>query len=108
MKKSQALEFPFLIRPDRYSARNNVKPVNFFCVAPQAKSVSLVGKFNGWDVLSNPMQRQSDGSWTARVELHHGHHEYLFLVDGEPMLDPHANGIARTENGERVSLIAVS
>lgn len=108
MNESQTIEFPFLVRPDRYSARNNVKPVNFYCVAPQAKNVSLVGKFNGWDVLSNPMQCQPDGSWTARVELPHGHHEYLFLVDGQPMLDPHAHGIARTENSERVSVVAVS
>lgn len=101
-------EFSFSIRPDRYSAKNNVKPVNFYCLAPQAQSVSLVGKFNGWDVQSNPMQRQFDGSWTLQIKLPHGHHQYLFLVDGERMLDPHAYGIARNESGERVSLIAVS
>lgn len=101
-------EFPFLIRKNRYSAKLNLKPVNFFCVAPNARCVSLAGDFNGWNPLANPMQRQPGGSWTAQIELHHGHHQYLFLVDGEPMLDPHAQGIARNERNERVSLMAVS
>ena len=44
----------------------------------------------------------------ASLELHHGHHQYLFVVDGEPMLDPSADGIARNDRNEPVSLIAVS
>lgn len=101
-------EYPFRVGANRYSAKNNVKPVNFYCVAPQAKAVSLVGDFNCWRPWDNPMQRQPDGLWTAQVQLHHGYRQYLFLVDGEPTLDPHANGIGRNERGERVSLIAVS
>ncbi len=102
-------EIPFSVRPNRYSAKNNVKPVSFYCHAPQAKAVCLIGDFNNWEpVLAAPMERQPDGAWTAQVELHHGHHQYVFLVDGEPVLDPHANGIARNEKGGRVSLIAVS
>ncbi len=93
---------------DRYSARNMAKPVNFYCSAPTAQSVCLVGDFNGWNSLANPMRRQADGSWFARVELTHGHHRYCFLVDGEPALDPRGNGITRNERNERVSLIAVS
>ena len=101
-------EFPFLIRPNRYSAKNNLKPVNFYCVAPQANAVCLVGDFNGWRPWENPMKRQPDGSWATQVQLHHGYHQYLFLVDGEPMLDPKAHGFARNEMYEQVSLIAVS
>jgi hypothetical protein len=48
------------------------------------------------------------GWWLAKVQLCHGHHQYRFLVDGKPMLDPHATGIARDERGEQVSLLAVS
>ena len=44
----------------------------------------------------------------ASIELPHGHHHYLFLVDGEPQLDPSASGIAHNERNEPVSLIAVS
>ena len=54
------------------------------------------------------MKRQPDGAWLLEVPLHHGHHQYIFVVDGRPVLDPKANGIARDRKGERVSLLAVS
>ena|SRR5579859_6300041 len=81
-------------------------PVNFFCAAPDAQQVELVGDFNHWHPL--PMRRTLDGWWLATVEMSHGHHQYRFLVDGRPTLDPRAAGITRDEQGERVSLIAVS
>src|SRR5437667_2451062 len=93
---------------NRYSARNMAKPINFFCVAPEAQSVSVVGDFNDWRSHTHPMQRQADGSWHLQVPLYHCHHPYHFLVDGKPALDPRAMGIARNEKNERVSLIAVS
>jgi len=91
-----------------YSARNMVKPVHFFCRAPQARVVCLVGDFNGWNPAAHPMQHQVDGSWFLEVPLTHGHHQYLFLVDGAPRLDPNASGVTRNDRNERVSLIAVS
>jgi 1,4-alpha-glucan branching enzyme len=101
-------DFPFTVGSNYYSAKKNVKPVNFYCIAPNAKTVCLAGDFNGWNPSANPMKRDPIGSWTACVELHHGHHQYLFFVDGEPMLDSNAYGIARNERNERVSLVAVS
>src|SRR5258708_9209804 len=73
---------------DRYGARNMAKPVNFYCSAPTAQSVHLVGDFNGWNPLAHPMHRQLDGCWFLQVLLTHGHHRYPFLVDAEPLLDP--------------------
>ena len=95
-------------RGPNYSAKKMSKPINFFCVAPGAKAVLLVGDFNEWGSESHPMTRQPDGSWHIQVPLHHGHHHYLFMVDGHPTLDPRAQGIARNQRNERVSLIAVS
>jgi 1,4-alpha-glucan branching enzyme len=92
----------------RYSARNMAKPINFFCVAPEAASVQLVGDFNDWQPAAHSLVRQPDGSWHIIVPVHHGHHRYVFLVDGKPTLDPRATGVARNEKNERVSLIAVS
>ena len=91
-----------------YSAKKMAKPVNFYCAAPRAKSVNLVGDFNEWDVTSHPMERRVDGWWFLQVRLTHGHHQYRFLVDGRPMLDSHAAGVARNERNEEVSLVAVS
>ena len=94
--------------PDRYSARKMTKPVNFVCVAPEARQVYLLGDFNNWNPTAHPMNRQPDGAWLLQVQLNHGHHHYRFLVDGKPTLDPRAQGIARDQKGEKVSLIAVS
>ena len=91
-----------------YSTREMTKPVNFYCAAPGAKSVTLAGDFNDWDPASLPMERRVDRWWFLQVPLTHGHHQYRFLVDGRPMLDPGATGVARNERDEEVSLIAVS
>jgi len=101
-------EIELMPPPDRYSAKRTQHHVDFFCNAPKAASVSLVGDFNGWNPTATPMQRMPDGRWLAGLELHHGHHRYLFLVDGVAKLDPNATGIVRNERNERVSLIAVS
>jgi 1,4-alpha-glucan branching enzyme len=89
--------------PERVARR-----VNFIFSAPQAQGVSLVGDFNGWSPEATPMKRMPDGAWMITLELRHGHHRYLFLADGQPHLDPRAQGIARNEKNERVSLVAVS
>ena len=91
-----------------YSAKNMTKPVNFYCAAPGAKFVNLVGDFNDWDPAAHPMERRVDGWWFLQVLLTHGHHQYRFLVDGKSMLDPRAAGITHNERDEEVSLVAVS
>ena len=93
---------------NRYSAHNMAKPVNFYCRAVGARSVRLVGDFNGWDPAANPMRRRPDGTWFVQVPLHHGHHRYLFMVDGVPQLDPKATGVTRDSGTGPFSIIAVS
>jgi 1,4-alpha-glucan branching enzyme len=96
------------INRNPYSAHSNVKARNFVCTAPQAKYVSVVGDFNQWNPRAHPMQQGSDGAWMGRIELRHGHHRYAFHVDGQLTLDPMAMGVTRDDQGQRVSLIAVS
>src|SRR6266566_8748990 len=91
-----------------YSAKNMAKPVNFYYAKPDARSVNLVGDFNDWNPNSLPMQLRVDGWWFIQVPLTHGHHHYLFVVDGTPTLDPHATGVTRNHRYEEVSLMAVS
>ena len=89
-----------------YSARNSLKPTNFYCAAPGAKSVQIAGDFNHWHPV--PMHQQVDGWWFVQMLLPHGHHQYHFLVDGQPTLDPQASGTARNDDNQPVSLVAVS
>jgi 1,4-alpha-glucan branching enzyme len=97
-----------LRRPRGYSAKRTVKPVNFLCYAPEAKHVALIGDFNDWHPNSSPMKRQPDGGWHVQVGLSHGPHQYLFLIDGHPTLDPRAQGAVRNRKNEKVSLITIS
>ncbi len=93
---------------NRYSAKQFALATNFLCVAPDAKAVSVVGSFNDWDPEAHPMKRSPDGGWHAQVPLSHGHHHYMFLVDGKMTMDPRAQGVVRNEKNEKVSLIAIS
>lgn len=96
------------VLPRYCSARRNRHHVSFFYQAPGARHVSLVGDFNEWNPTANPMGPSPDGGWTVSLELTHGYHQYLFLVDGRPVLDPNAAGKACRDRDELVSLIAVS
>jgi 1,4-alpha-glucan branching enzyme len=86
----------------------NLRAMNFICNAPAATAVCLVGDFNEWNPAAHPMKQMPDGGWLLTVELKHGHHRYAFLIDGVLTLDPRAQGITRSDKGERVSLIPVS
>jgi 1,4-alpha-glucan branching enzyme len=93
--------------PEHYSAKLLPKPVNFVCVAPLARRVTLVGDFNDWQPDAFPMKRQPDGNWHLQIPLGYGAHHYQFLVDGKPVLDPTAQRVARNESDEKVSLVEV-
>jgi 1,4-alpha-glucan branching enzyme len=87
-----------------HSTMRSARRVNFYCHAPRAKSVQLSGDFNHWNRL--PMKQRDDGWWFVQVLLAPGHHQYRFLVDGQPVLDPHAMGRARNQMNEEVSVVA--
>src|SRR5439155_5592243 len=80
----------------RYGAGKVAKSVTFYCAAPNANSVRLVGDFNRWNPASHPMRRRVDGWWFIEVQLTHGHHRYRFLVDTKPVLDPRARVLPAT------------
>lgn len=65
--------------------------VRFELVAPEARSVSLVGDFNGWDPTRLPMRDATgEGAWRIAIRLKRGTvYTYNFLMDGrEWVADP--------------------
>ena len=58
--------------------------------------VSVVGNFNGWDALADPMHPQEDGSFTGKLHLIPGTYEYKYVINGE-------NWIADPASGEYIS-----
>jgi len=101
-------ESPTCDTVSRYSAKRNLHHADFFCHAPEAKQVSIVGDFNNWNPNVTPMIRQPDGRWMASLELTHGYHQYAFLVDGKRVLDPNAAGRTPDSQNQPVSLVAIS
>jgi 1,4-alpha-glucan branching enzyme len=69
-------------------SRPKTKNIRFNFYAPEARAVSMVGDFNGWEVNSFPMKRDSKGSWKAGVSLQPGRYEYRFWVDFAWQDDP--------------------
>jgi 1,4-alpha-glucan branching enzyme len=51
--------------------------------AKDAKSVSVVGDFNNWNIHANPMKRLRNGEYTTRLELEPGReYQFRYLIDG--------------------------
>ena len=60
----------------------------FFCSAPEANSVQLVGDFTHWQSKPINLVKQADGVWKTSVALAAGTYHYRFLVDGTWCDDP--------------------
>lgn len=86
-----------------------VQQVRFQLDAPQARRVSLVGDFNGWDPSRVPMVRLTPGGpWAVKVSLPPGRHVYAFVVDGGVTPDPGAARAVEDDFGTPSSVLVVS
>jgi len=82
--------------------------VKFVLIAPQAKRVTLVGDFNGWNQNANAAVRGADGSWTTFVPLTPGRHVYSFVIDGKHFVTDPAAPIAPDDGfGQQNSVVLV-
>ena len=94
---------------NRYGARNTTKPVNFYCSAPTAAFVVLVGDFNNWDLTLRILcDDRLMGLGSSRCNLLTAITSIYSSWTVNQSLDPRGTGIARNDLNERVSLIAVS
>ncbi|MHC4673784.1 MAG: isoamylase early set domain-containing protein [Planctomycetota bacterium] len=66
---------------------------------PSARSVFLVGDFNGWNQTDLPMKRHTNGDWILRLALSDGVYQFRYLVDGQWYTDYVAFGIERCPFG---------
>jgi hypothetical protein len=92
----------------RAAATADTVYVRFELVAPEARSVSVAGSFNGWRVGAMPLTRVADGLWAATVALPLGEHRYEFVIDGTRWVpDPTAHAQVDDGFGGRNSVIVV-
>lgn len=91
------------------AAVDTVKLVQFMLVAPDARTVSVVGDFNDWDPAATPLREAADaGVWTITVPLAAGRHQYVFMVDGNRWTpDPAAPLAVEDDFGMPNSVITV-
>lgn len=63
--------------------------VTFSLTRAGAKSVAVVGDFNGWSVSAHPLARGGSGNvWRAVVTLPPGEYVFMFVVDGTEWVIP--------------------
>ncbi len=62
--------------------------VTFTLRAPKARSVSVLGSFNGWDARRGAMRRSSSGRWRLSIRLKPGRYVYTFVVDNRTVSSP--------------------
>lgn len=72
------------IRPDapKIPALPRAKAVSFQLTAPEAKTVTVAGEFNKWDMYANPLRRDRQGVWKTTLRLQPGTYQYKFVIDG--------------------------
>ena len=86
-----ALAAALLMRPQQTAApqvavaapTEQPKVIQLVLIAPDAKSVAVVGDFNDWsDSATRLVRQQGDGVWWVTLELAPGRYRYAFVVDG--------------------------
>ena len=80
----------------------------FTYIDSNAKSVAVVGSFNGWDSTKNMLTRSADGVWSTSIMLAPGRYEYQLMVDGKLIADPGAQQTAESEFGAANSVLIVT
>ncbi|HTJ24214.1 MAG TPA: isoamylase early set domain-containing protein [Gemmatimonadaceae bacterium] len=88
---------------------DTVQLVRFVFADSSARSVSLVGDFNGWARERTPLHATARaGVWSVSVPLTTGRHEYAFIVNGERWVaDPLSPG-NRDEFGTESSVLLLA
>ena len=75
----------------------------------EARSVSVAGDFNEWQVDASKMTRGADGIWRIRLELPPGRYQYVFVIDDDRwMADPRASTVVDSGFSGTNSVLDVS
>ena len=101
---------PVVKTPSR-KAPKKAKPKTSLVVmqisAPSAQRVSVVGTFNDWGSDANLLAPKKSGEWSGKLTLAPGRYEYLFLVDGNWVLDSAARETVPNTFGGLNSILTV-
>ena len=100
-----AVAEPTLARSVGAASENATVRVQFVLVAPNAKSVAVVGDFNDWNPSAAPLA-SARGMGSSEVVVPAGGHDYAFVVDGARWIaDPSAPRAPADELGGGYSVL---
>jgi len=85
---------------------NRVK-VKFTYYDPYAEKVYLVGDFNNWNPVADPMKKDEKGIWYITKDLKPGDYGYKYIVDGKWRLDPNNPDSVVNAVGDYLSYISI-
>lgn len=75
---------------------------------PDAKKVNLVGDFNAWSPVSDPMTDENgDGEWTLYYPLKPGRYAYKFVIDGDKWIADPSNPVSEPDGFDGKNSIVV-
>jgi hypothetical protein len=95
-------------RPETVAGAGPI-PVQFVLVAPEARSVAVVGDFNNWGLGDTALVAENhNGVWSVSAPVPAGVHRYAFLVNGKQWVaDPTAPRAAGDDFGQPSSALVV-
>lgn len=96
------------LRPESVAGGRPI-PVQFVLVAPEARSVAVVGDFNNWGLGDTALVAENhNGVWSVSAPVPAGVHRYAFLVNGKQWVaDPTAPRAAGDDFGQPSSALVV-
>ena len=83
------------------------RPVEFRFLNPSARSMTVAGTFNQWNLQSFRLTKDTQGNWRGSLNLKPGRYEYRFLADGKWVDDPNAKEFAVNQFGTRNLVLKV-
>lgn len=89
------------------SAPSNTVRYEFRFEAGSADEVCLAGDFNRWKVCDARLSRVGEDVWSVSLELPPGRYEYMFVVDGQWVTDPHAMGFRDDGFGNKNAILVL-
>jgi 1,4-alpha-glucan branching enzyme len=68
------------------------RQISFFYENPHAKTVCVVGSFNGWTPEVDALVKVRAGEWKGTLMLPKGVYQYMYVIDGKTWVsDPEAH-----------------
>ncbi|HET8771640.1 MAG TPA: isoamylase early set domain-containing protein [Gemmatimonadaceae bacterium] len=106
-------EFPVQYASNTVDDESRLVPTQFVFdgsegAGADARSVSIVGDFNGWKPGATPLTRMENGLWTATIPLAAGRHVYAYALDDTLIVaDPRAPKSGDADYGSEGSVVMV-